>query len=62
MTGLLADGNGDVNSLEQALRTLMSDGAMRVNMGRAAIEEVKKYSPEKILDQWEQHFLRVGAK
>jgi len=62
VTGLLAAGNGDVGSLEHALRALMSDDQMRAQMGAAAVKEVKKYAPENILDQWEQHFLRVSTK
>ncbi len=61
-TGLLAEGNGDADTLADALRTLMADGEMRAAMGRAAIEEVKQYHPDKIMDQWEAHFLKIGKK
>ncbi|WP_127145476.1 glycosyltransferase [Pelagibacterium montanilacus] len=52
--GLLAAGNGDVDSLAQALASLMGDGPRRVAMGRAAVVSVARYRPEAIYDLWEK--------
>ena len=51
--GLLADGNGNIDSLTEALRTLMADDERRAEMGKAAIASVARYEPEKIFDAWE---------
>ena len=54
--GVLAAGNGDVTSLEAALRSLMADDALRARMGQAAVQHMKQYSPEHVFDLWEAHF------
>lgn len=55
-TGLLAAGNGDVQSLAHTLSQLMQDDDAREQMGRAAVEDVKRYAPKKIFDRWEELF------
>jgi glycosyltransferase involved in cell wall biosynthesis len=52
--GLLAEGNGDSETLAKALEMLMVSTETRRVMSEAAIESVKTYSPEKIFSQWEQ--------
>lgn len=51
--GLLASGNGDIDSLTQALREMMSDDQRRKVMGKQAVESIKAYSPPLIYDKWE---------
>lgn len=51
-TGLLAEEGKE--SFAAALERLMSDGALRVRIGRAAHEAVKCYQPEKVWDLWEK--------
>ena len=60
INGLLAAGNGDVDSLAQTLRLLMGDGARRVRMGKAAVLSMAPYEPEQIFDQWENFFQSVS--
>lgn len=50
-TGLLADDG--VDSLAQVLSTLMSDRALRIRLGKNAKEDMKKFSPDKIWNRWE---------
>lgn len=58
--GLLADGNGRVESLSVELLSLMRSDSSRVEMGKAAFESVKKYQPKTIFDTWESLFLKVA--
>ncbi len=58
--GLLAAGNGDVDSLAETLRFGMRDGALRGRMGQNAIESVKAYTPALVLDQWEAFLKKTG--
>jgi glycosyltransferase involved in cell wall biosynthesis len=57
--GLLAEGNGNVESLARCLRTLMEDDAMRARMGEAGIRSVEPYNPQHIFDMWESFFKEV---
>lgn len=59
-TGLLAEGNGNAVRLADALRSLMQSPDLRQALGRAGFEKTKSYSPEAILDHWEE-ILRTGA-
>ena len=56
ITGILAAGNGDVASLSNALAGLMSDDVLREKMGRAGIESMKPFAPDKIFDLWDDLF------
>ena len=56
-TGFLCDDG--VEPFAEALDKLMSDKELRVKMGKAAKEEMKKYAPEKIWDQWEELIEKV---
>ncbi len=58
-TGLLAPGNGDPQSLARTLRTAMENEDLRVRLGTNARNEIKKYEPEKIFDNWETLFEKV---
>lgn len=51
--GLLAAGNGDVETLRQALAEIMSDDARRKDMGKRAAESIEVYSPSAVYDKWE---------
>jgi glycosyltransferase involved in cell wall biosynthesis len=61
VSGLLAAGNGDADTLAQALSTLMADDNLRNEMGRKGLESMKQYAPDKVFDQWEA-FLQKAAK
>ena len=52
--GLLAEGNGDSQSLAKALEALMGSAEMRGSLGERAVQSVKPYSPDDIFDLWEQ--------
>ena len=60
--GLLAKGNGDVETLAETLKIAMSDDCLREKMGKAGIESVKQYEPETIFDMWENLFKEVCRK
>lgn len=53
VTGLLAD-YGDVNSLAASLQFLMDRPEKRREMGENASESMKRYSPDKIWNLWEE--------
>lgn len=52
--GRLAPGNGDPSSLATALSSLMRAPVERAAFGRAAIESVASYEPNRIYDLWEK--------
>lgn len=52
-TGILAAGNGALETLAPALRTLMADADLRRRMGAAGREAAAAYEPQRIYDQWE---------
>ena len=51
--GFLAGAADKVQSLAGALETLMKDPDLRREFGRAGIEDVVQYAPERTLDAWE---------
>jgi glycosyltransferase involved in cell wall biosynthesis len=57
--GLLAEGNGNVESLAICLKALMGDDARRARMGEAGIRSVEPYNPQHIFDTWENLFYEV---
>jgi glycosyltransferase involved in cell wall biosynthesis len=57
--GLLAEGNGNEESLARCLRTLMEDDARRAQMGEAGMQSVKPYHPQHVFDRWESLFIEV---
>ena len=52
--GLLAEGNGNVQSLFETLDRLMADPMRRRRMEDAAIKSVQQYHPDLIFSRWEQ--------
>ena len=51
--------NNDIPALAQALITLIEEDQLRQTMGKNAKENVKRYLPEGILQQWDQLFKSV---
>ena len=52
--GVLAEGNGDVASLRDALARLMDDAGLRAKMGSAGRESMKAYEPALVFSRWEK--------
>lgn len=53
---------GDAQALQAALHTLMSDAALRVELGeRAAVAVRRRYALPAVLDAWDALFAQVGA-
>lgn len=52
VTGFLA--NDGVDSFANKLRLLMEDEALRVQMGKAAREDMRQFEPERIWKQWDR--------
>ena len=59
-TGLLAQGNGELDSLTATLDRAMSDGDLRQLMGNEAVLSVQKFHPTKIFSQWEKLLREVA--
>jgi glycosyltransferase involved in cell wall biosynthesis len=51
--GLLAP-PGNTEALAAALGRLMDDAGERATMGKAALESVAAYAPDRIVDRWER--------
>ena len=45
---------GDVDALAKRLEQLLADSALRERMGKAGVEFVQQFTPEKIAIQWEE--------
>ncbi len=60
LTGLLAEGNGNPDSLAGVLSTLMADARLRAEMGVAATESVKYYNPKRSFDLWERMLAEIA--
>jgi GalNAc-alpha-(1->4)-GalNAc-alpha-(1->3)-diNAcBac-PP-undecaprenol alpha-1,4-N-acetyl-D-galactosaminyltransferase len=56
--GVLADGNGDTESLARTLGELMGNAGERARLGEAARKVAQDYHPEEIYDTWERLFLK----
>jgi len=61
VNGLLAASNGNADTLAQALRVLMANNTLREKMGKAGIESMKQYVPEKIFSRWEKFLTGVAS-
>jgi GalNAc-alpha-(1->4)-GalNAc-alpha-(1->3)-diNAcBac-PP-undecaprenol alpha-1,4-N-acetyl-D-galactosaminyltransferase len=59
--GLLAEGNGDPDTLAAAIGTLMADAAARERLGTEARRIAETYEPERVFDAWEALFRRATA-
>ncbi|MGZ9096688.1 MAG: glycosyltransferase family 4 protein [Micavibrio sp.] len=57
--GILADGNGNVDTLTASLREIMQNAEARILMGQAGSNAMKNYAPKKIFDLWETLFRNV---
>lgn len=61
-TGFLAKGGfDDAQALAGALEKLMSDPALRGEMGRISAESMKAFTPKVVFDQWEDLFKSLAA-
>lgn len=61
-TGLLAAGNGDIESLADTLALLMSDHEKRQRMGSAGREAMGAFSAEAAYDLWESTLERAALR
>lgn len=59
VTGRLAVGNGDIESLSAAIKQLMASPEDRRYLGSAGLEKMKIFDPKWIIDNWEQMFIKV---
>ena len=50
---------GDHKALAAKIKLLLHDDTLRATMGAAAVDFAKKFSPEKIADEWEQIYESV---
>ena len=57
VTGILCDNS--INGLVSGLEKLMQDQELRIRIGAAAKEEIKKFAAEKIWDEWENLILKA---
>ena len=51
--GVLAQGNGRIDTLSQKIEGLVQDNDLRQEMGAAAARSVMCYAPDSIYDQWD---------
>jgi len=56
--GFLVD-NGDIKTLAEKLNLLIEDNELRLKMGQRAKENVKRFLPENIMQQWDELFKSV---
>jgi len=61
VTGLLAEGNGDISSLSQKLSTLMGQPELRKEYGNAAFEKSKQYHFKAMSDNWENILIEAAG-
>lgn len=60
--GLLANGNGDINSLILSLTALMRDPVLRASMGLMAVDSVRPFDPQTIFSRWEQLLSEIARQ
>jgi glycosyltransferase involved in cell wall biosynthesis len=60
-TGLLAEGNGDPESLSHALAAMMGDATKRRTMGDTAISSIARFEPKIVMDRWEEVLRRAAT-
>lgn len=61
-SGLLAAGNGDVETLADTLAQMMADAAAREKMGAAAADSMRAYEPQTVFDRWESVLAGVAHR
>ena len=59
--GLLAQGNGCIESLSKHLDYLMSHDDERAQMGKNAIQSMEAYTPDKVYDGWETFLQEIAS-
>ncbi len=59
-TGFLVE-PGDHKALAAKIKLLLTDDALRATMGAAAAEFAKKFSPEKIAEEWERIYSEAST-
>ncbi len=52
--------NGNTNALAEKLNLLIEDTELRLKMGQRAKENVKRFLPENIMQQWDELFKLVA--
>ena len=52
----------DIDDFANKLAILMKDKNLRIEFGRNAVEDTKKYAPENIIAQWTDLLKKVGNK
>lgn len=61
-SGLLAAGNGDLETLTATLRDMLSDDDKRAEMGRKAHIAMQDFTPKHVYDQWEAFLKKVAQQ
>lgn len=61
LNGLLLPHHAGVPSLTTALDRLMGDAELRMRMGAAAVVHVQRWSPERVLAEWERLLVDVAT-
>lgn len=57
--GLLAQGNGNVESLKEMLQLLMAAPDKRIEFGNIAVQSIQQYAPENIYPLWKKTISKV---
>lgn len=60
-SGLLANGNENLQTLTTALDNLMSNDQKRAQMGKEGAKWIKQFEPNKIYDLWEETFVQLAT-
>ena len=58
LDGIIVD-DQNVDALAEGLATLMGDKELRYNLGLHAIEDIKRFSKDKVVDKWEKLFENI---
>lgn len=56
--GLLVE-NGNVEALASAIEQLMTNDTLRETLGKRAAENINRYSPERVIEQWDNLFMTL---
>jgi glycosyltransferase involved in cell wall biosynthesis len=60
-TGMIAEANDNAESLARALKTLLSDGTMRKEMGKEGPDSIKQFDPPRIFSLWENLLSNIAV-
>ena len=58
LDGLIVE-NRNIDALADGLEKLIKDENLRYNMGLKAIENIKRFSPDQVIDRWEQMYKSI---